>query len=70
MKYRDIPKFIIKRNMQKSAKTGVYFDYLVTDSVMGQICIEVTGRKDYEVEFVENDYEDEFLDAKIGRAHV
>ena len=50
--------------MQKSAKTGVYFDYLVTDPVMGQICIEVTGRRDYEVEFVENDYHDEFLDAK------
>ena len=70
MKYRDIPKFIIKRNMQKSAKTGVYFDYLVTDSVMGQICIEVTGRKDYEVEFVENDYEDEFLDARYNQGRL
>lgn len=70
MKYRNIPKFIIKRNMQKSAKTGVYFDYLVTDSVMGQICVEVTGRRDYEVEFVENDYEDEFLDAKYNQGRL
>lgn len=70
MLYRDIPKFIIKRNMQKSAKTGIYFDYLVTDPVMGQICVEVTGRRDYEVEFVENDYSDEFLDAKYNQGRL
>lgn len=56
--------------MQKSAKTGVYFDYLVTDPVMGQICFEVTGRRDYEVEFVENDYHDEFLDAKYNQGRL
>lgn len=70
MLYRDIPKFIIKRNMQKSAQTGIYFDYLVTDPVMGQICVEVTGRRDYEVEFVENDYSDEFLDAKYNQGRL
>lgn len=56
--------------MQKSAKTGIYFDYLVTHPVMGQICIEVTGRSDYEVEFVENDYSDEFLDAKYNQGRL
>jgi hypothetical protein len=56
--------------MQKSAKTGVYFDYLVTDPVMGQICIEVTGQPNYEVEFVENDYTDEFLDAKYNQGRL
>lgn len=56
--------------MQKSAQTGIYFDYLVTDPVMGQICIEVTGRPDYEVEFVENDYADEFLDAKYNQGTI
>lgn len=70
MIYREIPKFIIKRNMQKSAQTGIYFDYLVTDPIMGQICIEVTGRPDYEVEFVENDYADEFLDAKYNQGRL
>lgn len=70
MIYRDIPKFIIKRNMQKSAQTGIYFDYLVTDPVMGQICVEVTGRRDYEVEFVENNYSDEFLDAKYNQGRL
>ena len=70
MIYRDIPKFIIKRNMQKSAQTGIYFNYLVTDPIMRQICIEVTGRSDYEVEFVENDYCDEFLDAKYNQGRL
>ena len=70
MIYREIPKFIIKRNMQKSAQTGIYFDYLVTDPIMGQICIEVTGRRDYEVEFVANDYHDEFLDAKYNQGRL
>ncbi len=70
MIYREIPKFIIKRNMQKSTQTGIYFDHLVTGPVMGQICIEVTGRHDYEVEFVENDYTDEFLDAKYNQGRL
>lgn len=56
--------------MQKSAQTGIYFDYLVTDPIMGQICIEVTGRRDYEIEFVENDYHDEFLDAKYNQGRL
>lgn len=29
MIYREIPKFIIKRNMPKSAQTGICFDHLV-----------------------------------------
>ena len=56
--------------MQKSAQTGIYFDYLVTDPVLGQICIELTGRTDYEVEFVDNQYEDEFLDAKYNQGRL
>lgn len=70
MKYRETPKFIIKKNMQKSAQTGVYFDYLVNDSVMGQITVELTGRTRYEVEFVDNDYEDEFLEAKYNQGRL
>lgn len=70
MIYREIPKFIIKRNIQKSAQAGIYFDYLVTDPVMGQICVEVTGRHEYEVEFVGNDYADEFLDAKYNQGRL
>lgn len=56
--------------MQKSASTGIYFDYLITDSVMGQICVELTGRRDYEVEFVDNSYVDEFLDANYNQGRL
>ena len=58
--------------MQKSSKTGVYFDHLVTTPVLDQVCIEITGRTDYEVEFVENDYSDEFLEAtyNLGRLAI
>ena len=70
MDYREIPKFFIKRNMQKSKNTGIYFDYLITDPVLGEICVEVTGRSDYEVEFVDNDYHDEFLDATYNQGRL
>ena len=56
--------------MQKSAQTGLYFDYLITDTIMRQICIKITGCKDYEVEFVGNDYKDEFLDAKYNQGRL
>lgn len=60
----------MKRNMQKSAQTGIYFDSLVTDHVIGQVCREVTGRDDFEVEFIGNDYEDEFLEAKYNQGRL
>ncbi len=56
--------------MQKSAQTGIYFNHLVTAPIMEEICVEVTGRSDYQVEFVENDYSDEFLDAKYNQGRL
>ncbi len=56
--------------MQKSEQTGIYFDHLVTAPVMKQICSEITKSYDYEVEFVENDYSDEFLDAKYNQGRL
>lgn len=60
----------MKRNMQKSAQTGIYFDSLITHQIIRQICIEVTGRYDYDVQFVGNDYKDEFLDAKYNQGRL
>ena len=70
MIYREIPKFFIKRNMQKSANTGVYFDCLVTETIMEQICVEVTGQREYEYEFVDNEYEDEFLSKSYNHGRL
>lgn len=55
------PKFIIKKNLQKSKNTGVYFSDLMTKDVLDEVCFKVTGRNEYSVDFVENDYQDEFL---------
>lgn len=70
MVYRRRPKFIIKKNMQKSAQTGVYFDDLVTESIMEEICMEVTGESDYDVEFVGKEYEDEFIEATYNQGRL
>ncbi len=56
--------------MQKSAQTGIYFDYLITDNILSHICVEVTGTQNYEAEFVENDYSDEFLEAKYNQGRL
>ncbi|BCP64690.1 hypothetical protein SUT503_17480 [Streptococcus parasuis] len=55
-----IPKFIIKNNMQKSTKTGLYFRDLISDNDLEQISRNLTGSSQYTVEFVNNDYKDDF----------
>lgn len=70
MIYRKIPKFFIKRSMQKSAGTEVYFDNLVTESDLEKICVEVTGEREYEYEFVDNAYEDEFLSRSYNQGRL
>lgn len=57
----DIPYFVIKRNLQKSKNTGVYFSDLMTAEVLRDVCFRITGKYQYNVDFVENDYSDDFL---------
>lgn len=64
------PLFIIKRCMQKSLVTGVYFDDLISDSDLETICYSLTGKKSFKVEFVENDYCDEFLPATYNKGRM
>ena len=61
MMYRDRPHFIIKANLQKSKQTGEYFTDAITEDVMTDVCLKITGLTDYSYDFVDNDYEDEFL---------
>ena len=56
--------------MQKSSVTGLYFDYLITDPVLGNIVVELFGRNDYTVDFVDNDYSDEFLEATYNKGRL
>ena len=61
MNRNDVPYFVIKRNLQKSKNTGVYFSDLMTDEVLCDVCFRITGQYHYNVDFVENDYSDDFL---------
>ncbi len=57
----DKPLFVIKRNLQKSTRTGLTFQDQLNDSYLKDICQKITGRSDYDCQYVENDYSDEFL---------
>ncbi len=57
----DKPHFIIKKNLQKSISTGVYFSDVITKEVLDDVCIRITGEHEYTVEFVNNSYQDAFL---------
>ena len=59
MKNYDKPHFIIKRELQKSSVTGIYFDDIITDNILKDVTKRITGQDLYTVEFVDNDYSDE-----------
>ena len=61
MIFSNKPKFVIKKNLQKSKSTGVYFSDVITKDVLDEVCYKVTGENQYTVNFVDNDYQDEFL---------
>lgn len=64
------PKFIIKKNLQKSKNTGVLFSDLLTKAVLDDVCYKVTGKNDYSLEFVENDYQDAFLPKTYNKGRL
>ena len=51
----DKPLFVIKRNLQKSTQTGFTFEDQLDESYLKDICQKITGRMDYECQYVEND---------------
>lgn len=53
--------FVIKKNLQKSLSTGVYFSDVITKPVLDEVCAKITGQSDYDVHFVDNNYQDDFL---------
>ena len=70
---REIPRFIIKKNLQKSKVTGRDFTEVATNEVLTDICIRLTNCDKYTVNFVENDYTDEFYQHKmynVGRLAI
>lgn len=61
MMYRTKPHFIIKKDLQKSEQTGHYFDEAVTPQVLSDVCRRITGLIDYTYDYVDKNYQDEFL---------
>ena len=63
------PLFIIKKNLQKSKQTNVYFDQVLTNDVLKDICKKIFQTTDFDVNFVDNKYEDDCLQRgyNIGR---
>lgn len=67
---KKIPHFIIKKNLQKSKQTGKYVSDDLTDQALKDICIKVTNEDKYTVQFVDNDYEDEFQEKGYNKGRV
>ena len=66
----DKPLFVIKRNLQKSVQTGSTFQDQLDDSYLKDICQKITGRSDYDCQYVENDYRDDFLNKSYNKGRL
>lgn len=70
MFYRNTPHFIIKKNLQKSKNTGVYFSDVVTPDVLRDVCRLITGQIDFTYQYVDNGYQDMFLEASYNKGRM
>lgn len=66
----EVPKFIIKKNFQKSEKTNIYVDDVLTQSELTEICFRLTGKKEFECNFVDNNYEDELIEKSYNKGRL
>lgn len=64
------PHFIIKNNFQKSKLTGKYFNDVLTDDILTDVCKKITKEDNYTVEFVDNDYTDEFYGKTYNKGRL
>lgn len=62
--------FVIKRNLQKSLQTGLTFQDQLDDSYLKDICQKITGRLDFDCQYVENDYSDAFLTSTYNKGRL
>ena len=63
------PLFVIKKNLQKSNQTNIYFDQVLTTNVLEDICKKIFQTTNFDVKFVDNKYEDDCLQRgyNVGR---
>lgn len=70
MEYRNVPHFVIKANLQKSKNTGVYFSDVVTSEVLKDVCYRITGQTNFTYQYVDNEYQDMFLDKSYNKGRI
>lgn len=66
----NTPHFVIKANLQKSNITGVYFSDIVTPDVLKDVCYRITGQTVFTYEYVDNEYQDMFLEKSYNKGRM
>ena len=61
---------MIKANLQKSKNTGVYFSDVVTPEVLRDVCYRITGQTTFTHVYVDNDYQDMFLEKSYNKGRM
>ena len=70
MKNFNKPHFIIKKNLQKSKQTGILFTDQLSNDVLEDVCYKITGSKSFSVDYVSNDYQDEFIEKTYNKGRL
>ena len=53
IKREGLPHFVVKKNLQKSGTRGIYFSDVVTEEVLRDVCLKITGQMEFTCEYVE-----------------
>lgn len=64
------PHFIVKKNLQKSAQTGILFSDVVTPEILADVCYRITGKTEFSYEYVDNDYSDTFVGPTYNKGRM
>lgn len=70
MKNNILPKFVIKRTLQKSSITDVCFNDYITAEILKDVCVKITGQERFETYFVEDDYTDDYLQKGYNKGRL
>ena len=66
----DKTHFVVKRNLQKSKNTGVYFSDVVTPEILTDVSNKLMGVSDCSVDYVTNEYKDNYLDTGYNKGRM
>lgn len=70
MSVNNIPHFIIKKNLQKSKQTGIFFSDVITDDILKDVCFRITGQEEFTCDLVDNDYQDNYLTNTYNKGRI